>query len=65
MNASSATATAAVLVGLWIACAIASGAALAALARRRHPSLSFRRLWVLYSAVVSLVAALAFVVLWA
>jgi hypothetical protein len=49
------------LIGLvWLASAFGTGAVLAYLYRRLHPSLSFYKLWALWTALVSVVAAAIF-----
>lgn len=45
---------------VWLAAAFGTGAALAGLYKRLHPSLSFYKLWALWTMLVSLVAALVF-----
>lgn len=47
-----------VMVALWAASAAISGAVLAGMAKRMHPALSFRRLWVFYSALVGVFVAI-------
>jgi hypothetical protein len=50
--------TAYVLLGaLWVAACTGAGALLALLAKRLHPALSFRRLWVFYSTLMALAGA--------
>lgn len=52
-----------VLLGVfWIAAACGGGALLALLARRMHPSLSFRRLWVFYSGLLAIGTAVLFLI---
>lgn len=47
------------LIGaVWLACAFGGGAALAWLWKRRHPALSFHKLWALWTVVLSLAVAL-------
>ena len=41
----------------WLLCAFGGGAALAALYKRLHPTLSFHKLWALWTVVLSLAAA--------
>jgi hypothetical protein len=43
----------ALLAIIWGAAALGGGALLALLARRMHPALSFRKLWVFYSALLA------------
>jgi hypothetical protein len=49
---------------VWLACAFGGGALLALLYRRLHPSLSFHKLWALWTTVLSLAAALVFWLAW-
>jgi hypothetical protein len=42
---------------VWLACAVASGAALAWLYRRLHPALAFYKLWALWTMILSAVVA--------
>lgn len=51
-----------VLILIWVLAAVGSGLVLALLAVRLHPGLSFRRLWVFYTALVALLAAVALAV---
>jgi hypothetical protein len=49
-----------VLAGLvWMAAAMGSGAALAWLYKRLHPSLAFYKLWAFWTMVLSAIVALA------
>jgi hypothetical protein len=50
------------LAVLWIALSLGGGALLALLARRGHPSLSFRKLWIFYSGLLGLGAAALFAI---
>ena len=52
----------AVLAVVWLGASVAAGALLALLARRMHPSLSFRRLWVFYSALLAIATAILFAI---
>ncbi|MFW6201238.1 MAG: hypothetical protein ACOC8B_01550 [Gemmatimonadota bacterium] len=47
---------------LWIAASAVGGALLALLARRMHPALSFRRLWVFYSALLAIASGALFAI---
>jgi hypothetical protein len=50
-----------VILGLaWLAASFGSGALLARLAMRIHPKLSFRKLWLFYSVLMSLAVAAFF-----
>jgi hypothetical protein len=53
-----------VLLALWAGCSMAGGALLALLARRIHPSLSFRRLWLFYTAILGFTGAVVMVLIW-
>lgn len=50
------------LASLWLALSLGGGALLALLARRIHPSLSFRKLWLFYAGLLGLGAAAFFAV---
>lgn len=52
------------LAVLWLACSLGGGILLALLARRIHPSLSLRRLWLFYSALLGFTAAAVFLIAW-
>lgn len=53
------------LAAVWVATSLAGGAVLALLAKRIHPSLVWRRLWVVYSGLLGfLVAAVMLIALW-
>lgn len=54
----------AILGAVWLACAVGGGAALALLARRIHPSLSFRRLWIFYTAILAFTTAAVLAIAW-
>jgi hypothetical protein len=47
---------------LWLGAATGGGALLALLARRIHPTLSFRKLWLFYSALLGIGAGLFFMI---
>ena len=51
-----------IIAVVWIVCSFGSGALLAALYKRLHPSLSFHRLWALWSVLVSLLAACLYLI---
>ena len=53
------------LVAVWAVTSLAGGALLAVLAKRIHPSLIWRRLWIVYSGLLGfLVAAVMLIALW-
>lgn len=54
----------AVLTVVWLGCALGGGAVLALLARRIHPSLSFRRLWLFYSGILGITVAAVLAIAW-
>jgi hypothetical protein len=54
----------AILSLLWIACSTVGGLLLAHLARRLHPDLSLRRLWVFYTALLGTTVALVLAIAW-
>ncbi|MDX1675802.1 MAG: hypothetical protein R3314_13495 [Longimicrobiales bacterium] len=45
------------LVGIWVLTSLAGGAALAWLAKRIHPGLSWQRLWIVYSGLLGFMVA--------
>ncbi len=53
-----------VLLGVWCAAATGSGYLLARLAKRIHPDLSFRKLWLLYTVLMAFFAALVLLLGW-
>ena len=55
---------AAFLAALWLACSLGGGAVLALLARRIHPSLSVRKLWVFYSTLLAVTVAAVLAIAW-
>lgn len=55
---------AALLAGLWLCCSLGGGALLALLAKRIHPSLSLRRLWIFYSALLAFTVAIVLALAW-
>ena len=58
----------AVILGLlavvWLLCSLAGGAMLALLAKRIHPALSYRRLWVFYSGILAFMVAAVLAIAW-
>lgn len=57
-------AAAALLILFWAMAAMGGGALLALLARRLHPALSLTRLWLFYTVLLSVAAALIMAVVW-
>lgn len=55
---------AAILVGVWLLCSLGCGFLLALLARRMHPSLSLRRLWVFFSGLMGFTVAAVLAIAW-
>ncbi|MBI4540319.1 MAG: hypothetical protein HY704_12520 [Gemmatimonadetes bacterium] len=53
-----------VLLLVWVVAAAATGAALALLAKRMHPTLSFRKLWVFYSTLMAVAVAGVLIIAW-
>lgn len=53
-----------VLFSVWAASAAGSGAVLALIAKRLHPGLSYRKLWVFYSLLMACAVALVLAVGW-
>ena len=51
-----------VLALLWLLLSLGGGALLAALARRLHPALPFRKLWIFYTALLALGAGAFFAI---
>lgn len=49
-----------IISAVWLVAAFGTGAALAWLYKRLHPSLSFHKLWAFWTVIVSVVAALVF-----
>lgn len=54
----------ALLLGVWLGTAALGGAVLAALAKRIHPGLNYRRLWLVYSALLGLTVAAVMAIAW-
>ncbi len=54
----------AIMVVVWLGCSLGGGLLLANLARRMHPALSFRRLWLFYSTVLALGTAAVLAIGW-
>lgn len=52
------------LVAAWAVTSLAGGAALAFLAKRIHPSLNWRRLWVVYSGLLAFMVAALMAIAW-
>ena len=52
------------LAAVWLMASLGGGAALALLAHRIHPSLSFRRLWVFYSGLLAFTVAAVLAIAW-
>ncbi len=47
---------------IWVGASLGGGALLALLAQRIHPRLSYRKMWVFYSGLLGVGAALFFVI---
>lgn len=58
------TLIAALLAVVWLGCSLGGGALLALLAKRIHPGLSFRRLWLFYSALLGFSVAAVLAIAW-
>lgn len=54
----------AILAVVWLVCSLGGGALLALLARRIHPALSLRKLWVFYSALLAVTVAAVLAIAW-
>jgi hypothetical protein len=54
----------ALLLVFWAAASMGGGALLALLARRLHPALSLRRLWVFYTALLGFTVAAILAIAW-
>jgi hypothetical protein len=52
------------LILAWAVLSMAGGALLALLARRIHPSLSVRRLWIFYTALLAVTVAIVLAIAW-
>lgn len=52
------------LVAVWVGASLGGGALLAGLAKRIHPSLSWRRLWVVYTALLAFTMAAVLAIAW-
>ncbi len=52
------------LAGVWVVTSAAGGAALASLAKRIHPALSWRRLWVVYTTLLAFTVAAVLAIAW-
>jgi hypothetical protein len=51
-----------IIAAAWLICSFGSGALLATLYKRLHPSLSFHRLWAFWTVVTSLLAAVLYLI---
>lgn len=51
-----------IVAAAWLVCSFGSGALLAILYKRLHPSLSFHRLWAFWTVATSLLAAVLYLV---
>jgi hypothetical protein len=59
------TATAVAILGVvWWGTAVLGGAVLALLAKRIHPGLSYRRLWLVYSALLGFTVGAVMAIAW-
>ncbi len=54
----------AILVAVWLGTSTLGGAALALLATRIHPSLNFRRLWLLYACLLAFTVSAVMAIAW-
>lgn len=54
----------AILAAIWLACSLGGGALLALLARRIHPGLSVRKLWLFYSTLLAATVAAVLAIAW-
>lgn len=54
----------ALLLLFWAVCSMGGGALLALLARRLHPSLSLRKLWIFYTALLGFAVAGVLAIAW-
>jgi hypothetical protein len=52
------------LVLAWAVLSMTGGALLALLARRIHPSLSVRRLWIFYTTILAVTVAIVLAISW-
>jgi hypothetical protein len=52
------------LILAWAVLSMAGGTLLALLARRIHPSLSVRRLWIFYTALLAVTVAIVLAIAW-
>jgi hypothetical protein len=53
-----------ILLTLWLALSTIGGALLALLARRIHPGLSLKRLWIFYTALLGITVGIVLAVAW-
>ncbi|MFW6331321.1 MAG: hypothetical protein ACOC3J_06315 [Gemmatimonadota bacterium] len=58
------TVAVALLAAVWLGTALGGGALLALLAKRIHPSLSFRRLWIFYAVLLAAMVAAVLAIAW-
>lgn len=58
------TLAAVLLAAAWLAVSVMGGAVLALLAKRIHPSLNFRRLWLVYAALLAFTVAAVMAIAW-
>ena len=54
----------AILVGVWVGTSVLGGALLGRLAKRIHPSLNYRRLWLIYTVVLATAVAAVMAIAW-
>lgn len=50
------------LAALWVVTSLAGGALLALIAKRGHPALSTRKLWIFYSALLAFAVGVVFAI---
>ena len=53
-----------VLSAVWVAASSGTGFLLALMAKRIHPGLSLRKLWLFYTVLMAMLVALVFVLAW-
>lgn len=58
------TAALALLATVWLALSALGGAVLALLAKRIHPSLNFKRLWLVYGSLLAFIVAAVMAIAW-
>ena len=54
----------AVLLGVWTLASMGTGYLLALLAKRLHPGLSLRKLWLFYTGLMATLVAIVFLIGW-